>query len=64
MAKQREVKRISPSEAVRSMELYNEKVFMLVQQCEMALQNKLVDKIIADNMSDALKEVKSFHAEF
>ncbi len=61
MAKKAEVKRLSPSGTVRSLELYNEKVFMLVQQCTMALQHNFVDKVISSSMQDALNEVKSFY---
>lgn len=61
MAKKTEVKRLSPSEAVRSMELYNEKVFFLIQQCSMALQHNFVDKTISGSMQDALNEVQSFY---
>ena len=61
MSKKTEVKKIRPSEAIRSLESYNEKVFMLVHQCSMALQNNLVDKAISESMRDALKGVEAFY---
>lgn len=61
MAPKPQIKKLRPSEAVRSLELYNEKVFALVQQCSMALQHNLVDNKISGSMTDALKEVKEFY---
>lgn len=63
MAKKTEVKKVRPSEAIRSLESYNEKVFMLVQQCLLALQRNFVDKAISESMRDALNEVQSFYTE-
>ncbi len=61
MAKKTEVKKVRPSEAIRSLESYNEKVFMLVQTCSLALQHNFVDKAIADNMKEQLNEVQAFY---
>ena len=63
MAKKETVTKVSPSVAVRSMELYNEKVLMLMQQCEMALLHNMVNNIISGSMQDALNEVKEFHKD-
>jgi len=61
MAKKQEIKKVRPSEAIRSLESYNEKVFMLTQACGLALQHNLIDKSISQDVQGALNEVKAFY---
>ncbi len=62
MAK-KEIVIIRPSDAVRSLEQYNEKVFALVHQVNLALTHDLVKEPIAETLLDALKEVQKFYKE-
>ena len=61
MAKKQEIKKVRPSEAIRSLESYNEKVFMLTQACGLVLQHNLVDKSMSESLQLALNEVRAFY---
>lgn len=59
--KKPELKIIRPSEAVASLDAYNEKVFALVHVVNLALQYNLIDKKIAADIKEANKAVEIFY---
>jgi len=63
MAKKEEPIKVRPSEAIRILSGYNEAVVLLVQTAELAVNHKLVDSKISDQLSENIDRVKKFYIE-
>ncbi len=61
MATTKRVTKVKPSVSIQSLEMFNEKVFLLIQQVALAIKHDLVDQKISESMNKALLEVQEFY---
>jgi|CXWL01.1.fsa_nt_gi hypothetical protein len=61
MAKNKEIKKIRPSEALISLTEYHQRVMLLIQNCKFLIQHNKVDKEMISTLESNVKGVDEFY---